>query len=336
MSTVQSAVQTRVLTYVDAITEGVRQAMQEDPNVFLAGEDVAGAGGTFGTFRGLLEEFGPARVIDTPISEAGIVGLGVGAASTGLRPIIDIMFMDFIGECMDQLTNQLAKMRYMFGGKARLPMTVTTMAGAGMSAAAQHSQSLEVWLTHVPGLKVVMPSTPYDAKGLLISAIRDDNPVIVVLNKMSLALKGEVPEAPYAIPLGAASVARTGSDITIIATGRMVQEALKASDSLMGEGVDVEVIDPRSLQPLDSAAIIESVKKTHRALVVHEAVRFCGFGAEVAAQIQELAFDHLDAPVGRIGAPFAPVPFSPVLEKLYVPDADMIAREARRIVGKRV
>jgi pyruvate dehydrogenase E1 component beta subunit len=186
-------VQTRVLTYVDAITEGVRQAMQEDPNVFLAGEDVAGAGGTFGTFRGLLEEFGPARVIDTPISEAGIVGLGVGAASTGLRPIIDIMFMDFIGECMDQLTNQLAKMRYMFGGKARLPMTVTTMAGAGMSAAAQHSQSLEVWLTHVPGLKVVMPSTPYDAKGLLISAIRDDNPVIVVLNKMSLALKGEVP-----------------------------------------------------------------------------------------------------------------------------------------------
>jgi acetoin:2,6-dichlorophenolindophenol oxidoreductase subunit beta len=334
MSSTQPAVQTRVITYVDAINEGLRQAMQEDPSVFLAGEDIAGVGGTFGYARGLLDEFGPERVIDTPISEAGIIGLGVGAAATGLRPIIDIIFMDFIGECMDQLANQLAKTRYMFGGTARLPMTVTTMAGAGLSAAAQHSQSLEAWLTHVPGLKVVMPATPYDAKGLLIAAIREDNPVIVVFNKMSLGLTEEVPEAPYVIPLGTARVARTGADITIVATGRMVQESLKAAEALMGEGIDAEVIDPRSLQPLDTETLVESVKKTHRALVVHEAVRFCGYGAEVAAQIQELAFDHLDAPVGRIGAPFSPVPFSPALESHYVPDAGVIAREVIRITGK--
>ncbi len=334
MNTDDVATPTRSLQYVAAIDEAVRQAMEEDPRVFLAGEDVAGAGSVFGMFRGLLEEFGPERVIDTPISEAGIIGLGVGAAATGLRPIIDICFMDFIGECMDQLVNQLAKMRYMFGGKARLPMTVTTMAGAGMSIAAQHSQSLEVWLTHVPGLKVVMPATPYDAKGLLISAIRDDNPVIVVLNKMSLAIRGEVPEAPYEIPIGQARIVREGTDFTVVATGRMVHEAVKAADALAGAGLDVEVIDPRSLLPLDSTAIVDSVKKTHRALVVHEAVRFCGFGAEVAAQIQELAFDSLDAPVGRIGAPFSPVPFSPALEEHYVPNADWIANEVRRILGR--
>ena len=328
------ATPTRSLQYVAAINEAVRQAMQEDQRVFLAGEDVAGAGSVFGIFRGLLDEFGPERVIDTPISEAGIIGLGVGAAATGLRPIIDICFMDFFGECMDQLANQAAKMRYMFGGKAKLPLTVTTMAGAGMAIAAQHSQSLEAWLTHVPGLKVVMPATPYDAKGLLIAAIRDDNPVIVVFNKMSLAIKGEVPEAPYAIPIGQARVAREGTDVTIVATGRMVHEALKAAESLAGAGLDAEVIDPRSLQPLDTTAIVDSVKKTHRALVVHEAVRFCGFGAEVAAQIQELAFDYLDAPVGRIGAPFSPVPFSPSLEAHYVPNADWIANEVRRIVGR--
>jgi pyruvate dehydrogenase E1 component beta subunit len=319
---------------VAAIDEAVRQAMEEDPRVFLAGEDVAGAGSVFGIYRGLLEQFGPERVIDTPISEAGIIGLGVGAAATGLRPIIDICFMDFIGECMDELANQAAKMRYMFGGKARLPLTVITMAGAGMSIAAQHSQSLEAWLTHVPGLKVVMPATPYDAKGLLISAIRDDNPVIVVFNKMSLAIVGEVPEDPSEVPIGLARVVRPGADLTIVATGRMVWEALKAADTLAAEGIDAEVIDPRSLQPLDTASIVGSVRRTHRALVVHEAVRFCGFGAEVAAQIQEDAFDQLDAPVGRIGAPFAPVPFSPTLEEHYVPNAGVIAREVRRMLGR--
>jgi acetoin:2,6-dichlorophenolindophenol oxidoreductase subunit beta len=294
---------------------------------------VAGAGGVFGTFRGLLDEFGPGRVVDTPISEAGIIGLGVGAGATGLRPIVDIMFMDFLGECMDQVTNQLAKMRYMFGGKATLPVTVTTMAGAGMSAAAQHSQSLEVWLTHLPGVKVVMPATPYDAKGLLISAIRDDNPVFVVLNKMSLAITGEVPEDPYEVPLGQARVVREGSDVTVIATGRMVHEAIKAADLLAGDGLNVEIIDPRTLQPLDMPSILQSVQKTHRALVVHEAVRFCGYGAEVAAQISEHAFDSLDAPVGRIGAPFAPVPFSPALEAHYVPDAARIVSELKRMTG---
>ncbi len=333
MNTHEAEAPTRSIPYVAAINEAVRQAMQEDPRVFLAGEDVAGAGSVFGIFRGLLEEFGPERVIDTPISEAGIIGLGTGAAATGLRPIIDICFMDFFGECMDQLANQLAKMRYMFGGKARLPMTVTTMAGAGLAIAAQHSQSLEAWVTHVPGLKVVMPATPYDAKGLLISAIRDDNPVIVIFNKLSLAMKEEVPEIPYTIPLGQARIAREGADFTVVATGRMVHEAMKAASSLSGEGLDVEIIDPRSLVPLDIDVIVTSVKKTHRALVVHEAVRFCGYGAEVAAQIQEFAFDHLDAPVGRIGAPFAPVPFSPALEKHYVPDAERIAGEVRRTLG---
>ena len=334
MITAEGAALTRSLQYVAAIDEAVRQAMEEDPRVFLAGEDVAGAGSVFGIYRGLLEQLGPERVIDTPISEAGIIGLGVGAAATGLRPIIDICFMDFIGKCMDELANQAAKMRYMFGGKAKLPLTVTTMAGAGMSIAAQHSQSLEAWLTHVPGIKVVMPATPYDAKGLLISAIRDDNPVIVVFNKMSLAIAGEVPEDPYEVPIGVARVVRPGADLTIVATGRMVWEALKAADTLAAEGIDAEVIDPRSLQPLDTATIVGSVRRTHRALVVHEAVRFCGFGAEVAAQIQEDAFDQLDAPVGRIGAPFAPVPFSPSLEEHYVPNAGVITREVRRMLGR--
>jgi pyruvate dehydrogenase E1 component beta subunit len=324
----------RTLPYVLSITEGLRQAMQEDPMVFLLGEDVAGYGSVFGYTRGLLAEFGPKRVWDSPISEAGIVGLGVGAAATGCRPVIDIMFMDFMGEAGDEILNQMAKMRYMFGGKAKLPMTITTMAGAGINLAAQHSQSLEAWFCHVPGLKVVMPSTPYKAKGLLISAIRDDNPVIVVFNKMSLGLQGEVPEEPYAIPLGKADIVRPGSNFTIVATGRMVHEALAAAERLTEDGLDVEVIDPQTLQPFDAETVIESVKKTHRAMVVHEAVRFGGVGAEYAAQIQEQAFDYLDAPVARVGAPFSPVPFTPALEKLYVPNADRIVAEARRVIGK--
>jgi pyruvate dehydrogenase E1 component beta subunit len=326
----------RKIPYILAITEGVRQALQQYPEAFLAGEDVAGAGSVFGCYRGLLAEFGPRRVIDTPISEAGIIGLGVGASATGLRPIIDIMFMDFIGECMDEIANQMAKMRFMFGGKAKLPVTVLTFAGAGMSFAAQHSQSLESWLVHLPGLKVIMPATPYDMKGAIIAAVRDENPVFVIMNKVSLPLMGEVPEAPYAIEIGKASIARPGADFTIVATGRMRGEALNAAEQLAKDGIDAEVIDPVTLQPFDTATVVASVKKTHRALVVHEAVRFGGFGAEIASQIQELAFDYLDAPIGRLGAPFGPVPFSPALEKLYLPDAAKIVAEVKRTIGRTV
>ena len=323
----------RELTYVRAINEAVRSVLTEQPNAFVAGEDVAGAGSVFGYYAGLLKEFGAERVIDTPISEEGIMGLGVGAAATGLRPIIDIMFMDFMGECMDEITNQLAKMRYMFGGAATLPVTVLTMSGAGMNMAAQHSQSLEAWLCHLPGLKVVMPATPYDAKGLIIAAARDDNPVIVALNKMSLRLKGAVPEAGYEVPIGAANIVREGSNFTIVTYSRMVHEAQQAAEELAELGVDTEVVDLRSLQPLDTDTVIESVKKTQRAMVVHEAVRFGGMGGEIAAQIQELAFDYLDAPVGRVGAPFSPVPFSPRLEQSYVPNAAKIVGEARSLLG---
>jgi pyruvate/2-oxoglutarate/acetoin dehydrogenase E1 component len=327
---------TRTLTYLQAVVEAQTQLMRADPTVFIAGEDVAAYGGVFGTSRGLLAEFGPQRVVDTPISESGIIGLAVGAAATGLRPIVEIMFMDFVGVCMDQVVNQLAKMRYMFGGKARLPVTIRTMYGAGRNMAAQHSQSLEAWFCHVPGLKVVMPATPYDAKGLLVAAVRDDNPVIVCDHKLLLRTSGEVPEDLYEVPLGTARVVRTGTNFTIVATGRMVQESLAAADLLAADGLDVEVVDPRTLQPLDTEAIVASVRKTHRALVVHEAVRFGGIGGEIAAQIQEEAFDYLDAPVGRVGAPFTPVPFSPALEPLYVPDAARIAAEVRRILGKQV
>ena len=323
----------RETTYVAAIAEATRTILTEQDNAFVAGEDVAGAGGVFGSYRGLLDEFGARRVIDTPISEEGIVGLGVGAAATGLRPIIDIMFMDFMGECMDEIANQMAKMRYMFGGAAKLPITVVTMSGAGMNMAAQHSQSLEVWICHLPGLKVVAPSTPYDAKGLLIAAARDDNPVFAVMNKLSLRNSGPVPEDAYEVPIGKAKVLREGADLTLVAYSRMVGEALSAADTLAAEGLEAEVIDLRSLQPLDTDTVVESVRKTHRAIVVHEAVRFAGLGGEIAAQIQELAFDDLDAPVGRVGAPFSPVPFSSVLEQAYLPNADKIVAAARSLLG---
>ncbi len=323
----------RKIPYVAAITEGVRTVMLEQPEAFVAGEDVAGAGGVYGYYNGILDEFGPERVFDTPISEEGIVGLGVGSAATGCRPIIDLMFMDFLGECMDEVANQLAKMRYMFGGAATLPVTMLTMAGAGMSLAAQHSQSLEAWICHLPGLKVVMPTTPYDAKGLIIAAARDNNPVIVVLNKMSLAISGEVPEESYEIALGKANIVRPGTNYTIVALGRMLHEAVKAADQLKELGIDAEVIDPRTLQPFDTQTVVESVKKTHRAMVVHEAVRFGGIGGEIAAQIQEEAFDYLDAPVARVGAPFSPVPFSPALEQHYIPNADRIVAEAKKQLG---
>jgi pyruvate dehydrogenase E1 component beta subunit len=332
MTTTQAPV--RELRYVQAVFEAFQQALREDEKVFIAGEDVATYGSVFGVTRGLLEEFGPERVVDTPISEAALVGLGVGAAATGTRPIIDVMFMDFLGIAMDQLVNQAAKMKYMFGGKAVLPLTIHTMAGAGTSMAAQHSQSLEAWLCHIPGLKVVMPSGPYEAKGLLLAAIDDPNPVIVVNNKIALGLAGHVPEEPYRIPLGQAHVVREGTDVTVVALSRMVSETVKAADTLAAEGISVEVIDPRTLSPLDSATIVASVRKTNRVVVAQEAVRFAGFGAEIAAQIQEEAFDYLDAPVGRVGAPFSPVPFSPVLEKAWVPNATWIADEVRRTVGR--
>ena len=323
----------REITYVDAIAEGARAILSEQDTAFLAGEDVAGAGGVFGSYRGLAQAFGPERVVDTPISEEAIVGLGVGAAATGLRPVIDIMFMDFLGECMDEVANQMAKMRYMFGGAAKLPVTVVTMSGAGMNMAAQHSQSLEAWLCHLPGLKVVAPATPRDAKGLLIAAARDDNPVFVVLNKLSLRNRGPVPAESYATPIGEAHVVREGVDVTFATYSRMVHEASAAAETLAGEGIEAEVIDLRSLQPLDIDTVAQSVRKTHRAVVIHEAVRFGGLGGEIAAQLQELAFDDLDAPVARVGAPFSPVPFSSVLEQAYLPNAEKIAAETRALLG---
>ena len=317
----------REIPYVTAINEGIREVLREQEDAFLAGEDVALVGGVYGYCVGLLDEFGPERVIDTPISEKGIMGLGVGASATGCRPIIDLMFMDFLGECMDEVANQMAKMRFMFGGKATLPVTVLTMGGAGGSLAAQHSQSLEAWLAHLPGMKVVMPSDAYDAKGMIISACRDDNPVFVVLNKASLAMTMDVPEGSYTVPTGEACVRRTGSDLTIVAYGRMVHEALAAVDKLKALGIDAEVIDARSVQPFDAETVINSIRKTHRALVIHEAVQFGGIGGEITAQIQEKAFDYLDAPVMRVAAPFSPVPFSPALEEVYIPNADnLVAR----------
>ncbi|MEY3679992.1 MAG: alpha-ketoacid dehydrogenase subunit beta [Ilumatobacteraceae bacterium] len=319
----------RKLPYVMAFNEAVSQAMEADPNVFCAGEDIGAFGGVFGTFGGLQAKFGVERVVDTPISEQAIVGLGVGAAATGLRPIVDLMFMDFICVAMDQIVNQAAKLKYMFGGEATLPLTITTAGGGGLSAAAQHSQSLEAILCHVPGLKVVYPSTPYDMKGLMTACIREDNPTVMVKHKRLLGMSGHVPIEPYSIPLGQANIVRPGRDVTIVAYGRMVHESVAAAEKLAADGIDCEIIDPRTLQPLDTETIVASARRTNRVLVVHEAVRFGGLGAEIAAQIQEAAFDYLDAPVGRIGAPFSPVPFSPALEQHYIPSSASIEAGVR-------
>lgn len=324
----------REITYVKAFTEALMQLMAEDENVVVIGEDVAHYGGVFHAFDGLLKTYGERRVIDTPISEMGFIGMGVGAAARGLRPVCDLMFFDFIGVAMDQLYNQAAKLKFMFGGDVSVPLTLTTAGGAGLSAGPQHSQSLEAWLAHVPGLKVALPSSPYDVKGLMVASVRDDNPVVVVLNKRMLGTKGPVPEEIYEIPLGQAATLRTGRDATVIALGRMVPEAMIAAGELAKDGTEVEVIDLRTVQPLDSATILESIRRTNRALVVHEAVTFGGIGAEVAAQIQEEAFDYLDAPVLRLGAPFAPVPFSPVLERAYIPDAARIAAGVGRLLER--
>lgn len=324
----------RSLTYVQAFNEAVRQSMREDGNIFCAGEDIGAFGGVFGTYAGLQKEFGEMRCIDTPISEQAIIGLGVGSAVTGLRPIVDIMFMDFICVALDQIVNQAAKIKYMFGGAAKVPLTITTAGGGGLSAAAQHSQSLEAILAHIPGLKVVCPSNPYDMKGLMVSCIREDNVTVMVKNKRLLGTSGVVPEELYSIPLGVARTVRPGNDLTIVTYGRMVAEVEKAAKTLAGEGIDVEIIDPRTLQPLDTDTIVSSVKRTNRAMVVHEAVRFGGIGAEIAATIQEEAFDYLDAPVARVAAPFSPVPFSPVLEGEYFPSAKTIAQAARQLFGR--
>ena len=324
----------RKIGYVQAFNEAVRQEMQANEDVFCAGEDIGAFGGVFQSYAGLQKEFGERRVVDTPISEQAIIGLGVGAAVAGLRPIVDIMFMDFIAVAFDQIINQAAKLKYMFGGSATVPMTITTGGGGGLSAAAQHSQSLEALICHIPGLKVVYPSNPYDMKGLMTSCIRDNNPTIMIKHKRLLGMQGEVPEEPYAIPLGKANVLREGTDVTVVSWAKMANDCVDVADKLASEGISVEVIDPRTMQPLDTETIIASVKKTNRVIVVHEAVRFAGLGAEVAAQIQEEAFDYLDAPVGRVAAPFSPVPFSPALESHYQPSPDRITEAIRSVLAR--
>jgi pyruvate dehydrogenase E1 component beta subunit len=322
------------MTFAQALNNAHKLEMQRDPNIYVAGEDVGVYGGIFGVTGGLLDQFGDKRVRDTPITESAIIGTAVGAAAAGLRPVIELMFVDFIGVALDQLYNQAAKMKYMFGGKAKLPITLRTTCGAGMGAAAQHSQCLEAWFMHIPGLKVVMPSTPYDAKGLLISAIRDDNPVVFLEHKMLYGTQGEVPEESYAIPLGKADIKREGKDITVVATSMMVGRALSAAEKLVGEGISLEVVDPRTLSPLDEETILNSVRKTHRLLIVHEEVKFAGSGAEIAAMVAEKAFDYLDAPIVRIGAPFTPVPFSPPLEQEFIPSEEKIIQAAKKMMGK--
>ena len=319
------------MNFAQALNDALKVEMERDPNIYVAGEDVGIYGGIFGVTAGLLDQFGDKRVKDTPITESAIIGTAVGAASVGLRPVIELMFVDFIGVALDQLYNQAAKMKYMFGGKAKIPMVMRTSCGAGIGAAAQHSQCLEAMFMHLPGLKVAMPSTPYDAKGLLIEAIRDDNPVVFLEHKMLYALEGEVPEGAYTIAFGQADIKREGQDVTVVATANMVHTALNAAEKLAGEGVSVEVIDPRTLYPLDEAGIIESVKKTHRLVIVHEEVKFAGSGAEIAAMVAEEAFDYLDAPIVRVAAPFCPVPFSQPLEQAFVPSEEQIIDAVRKV-----
>ncbi|MBI4767228.1 MAG: alpha-ketoacid dehydrogenase subunit beta [Deltaproteobacteria bacterium] len=317
-----------------AIRSAMELEMERDATVFQIGEDIGLSGGVFGTTAGLYAKFGDKRVMDTPISESGFMGAATGAAALGLRPVVSLMFVDFVGVCLDQILNQAAKMRYMFGGKAKIPMVVRANFGAGLGAGAQHSQSLEAFFMHIPGLKVVMPSTPYDAKGLLIAAIRDDNPVIFLEHKLLYGRQGEVPEESYTIPIGSADIKRPGTDVTVVATGLMVHQALSEAEKAEADGISVEVLDPRSLLPLDETAILESVKKTHRLIVVHEAVKFAGCGAEIAAMVAEKAFDYLDAPIMRLGAPFCPVPFSPVLEAAYLPGEADISAALRAITQR--
>lgn len=322
----------RNLTYVEALTEALDQEMARDPAVFVIGEDVGGIGGLFGVTRGLMEKYGPDRLLDTPISEAAIAGAGVGSALSGMRPVVEVQFFDFVTLMMDMIANQAAKLRFMLGGTPRVPVVFRGPQGGGLRLAAQHSQSLEAWFAHVPGLIVVAPSSPFDAKGLLISAIREDNPVIFLEHKaLYFGDPGPVPEAPYAIPIGKAEVKRSGSDVTVVPTSSMVQQALRAALMLEREGISVEVIDPRTISPLDEESIIASVRKTNRAVVVHEAWRRAGFGAEVAAMLQEQAFDYLDAPVARVAALEVPMPYNGNLEAEVIPNSVRIAEAVRSV-----
>jgi pyruvate dehydrogenase E1 component beta subunit len=325
--------ETRELTIREAIREALAEEMGRDPAVFLMGEDIGRAGGVFMVTAGLQEEFGPSRVMDTPISEAGVAGIGVGAAMTGMRPVVEIMFSDFLTLVMEQFANQAAKMHYMTGGQARVPLVLRTTIGAGRGAAAQHSQSMQAWVAHVPGLKVVMPSTPYDAKGLLKAAIRDDNPVIYLEDKMSYDVKGPVPLGEHTVPLGVADVKRQGDDVTLVATSSMVQVALAAADLLAGEGISAEVVDPRTLKPLDKETILASVRKTNRAIVIDEGYLSYGVTAEIASIIADEAFFHLDAPVKRIGALDVPVPMAPALEFATIPDEKQVVKTVRDLMS---
>ncbi|MCY9673892.1 alpha-ketoacid dehydrogenase subunit beta [Bacillus pumilus] len=322
----------REISYLEAVREAMSQEMRENQDVFILGEDIGVYGGAFGVTRGMIEEFGPERVRNTPISEAAIAGGAVGAALTGMRPILELQFSDFITIAMDQLVNQAAKTRYMFGGKGKVPLVVRTPAGSGTGAAAQHSQSLEAWMAHIPGLKVVQPSTAYDAKGLLKAAMDDDNPVIFYEHKLLYKTIGEVPEEPYSIPLGKADVKRSGKDVTIVATAIMVHKALEAAKELEAEGIDVEIIDPRTLVPLDEETVIESVKKTGKCIVVHEAVKRGGYGGEIASMIAESeAFDYLDAPIKRLGGLAVPIPYNPTLEKAVIPQVPDIIEAVKEL-----
>jgi acetoin:2,6-dichlorophenolindophenol oxidoreductase subunit beta len=325
---------TRELTMSQAVNEALAEELRRDPTVFLIGEDVAEAGHPFKVLSGLVDEFGPDRVIDSPISEAGISGLGLGAAITGMRPVVDIMFGDFLTLIMDQVVNQAAKIHYMSGGSLKAPLTIRTTLGATRRSGAQHSQSLHAWVAHIPGLKVCLPSTPADAKGLLKSAIRDDNPVVVFEDKMMYALKGLVPDGDHLVPIGLADVKREGEDVTIIATSSMVQVALAAAAELERDDVSVEVVDPRTIAPLDRATLVASARKTGRVMVVDEGHQSYGASAELAAVIAEDAFWHLDAPVVRLGAMDVPIPFSPVLEDETVPTTERVADAALRLLGK--
>jgi pyruvate dehydrogenase E1 component beta subunit len=329
----EAAAGVRELTLGQAVNEALAEEMRRDPTVFVIGEDVAEAGTPFKVLKGLVEEFGPDRVMDAPISEPGFTGIALGAALTGMRPVVDIMFGDFLTLVMDQVANQAAKAHYMSGGKLRAPMVVRTTLGATRRSAAQHSQSLHAWVSHVPGLKVALPSTPYDAKGLLKSAIRDDSPVVFFEDKMSWQVKGPVPAEEYLVPLGVAEVKRRGRDVTMVATSSMVHAALEAAGLLAGEGIEAEVIDPRTTVPLDREALVESAARTGRCLVVDEGYQRYGVTAEIAAAIAEGAFYHLDAPVQRMGAMDVPVPFSPVLEDQTVPTAERIAERVRALCG---
>ncbi len=322
------------LTYREAVRDALSSAMRADDDVFIMGEDIAEMGGSMGVTQGMLDEFGPERVRNTPISEMAIVGTGIGAAMQGMRPVVEIMYQDFLTLSMEQLVNQAAKHRTMSGGQLKVPLTIRTQGGAGWSPGAQHAQQLESWFVHVPGLKVVFPSTPEDVRGLLWSSIYDDNPVVFFEHRLLYPLKGAVPDELEPIELGKARVMREGSDVTVIAIGRMVPEALQAAEQADQEGISVEVIDPRTLLPLDEEAIVASVKKTTRCVTAHEAVTRGGFGAELAAVVQQGAFDYLDAPIERVGAKFAPLAFAPAMEQWVVPHAADVLEAVKRTVAR--